>query len=104
MIIRSTQQYYNNDILIHIIVCTIDASILFQGNSLVLITCMLISILTGVSIMTAVSILIMVYPNSGTDSGVHLVWHCRPFTFLLWAEEEGKGLVTIAPMTCSAPE
>ena len=49
-----------------IIMCEIGALIIFQGSSLVLIICMLISILTGVST------LIVVYPNSGTDNGLHL--------------------------------
>ena len=39
--------------------------------------------------------MIMVYPNSGTPSSLVL----RPFTFLVWAEGEGKGLVTLEPMT-----
>ena len=56
---------------------------------------MLISILIVFFILTVFSIMIMVYPNSGTPSSLVL----RPFTFLVWAEVEGKGLVTLEPMT-----
>ena len=56
--------------LLHIVVCELDALSIYQGRSLVLIICVVISILTGVSILTAASIL-MVYPSNGTDSGLH---------------------------------
>ena len=39
-----------------IIVCKIEASIIFQGSLLVLIIGVLVSILTGVSILTAVAV------------------------------------------------
>ena len=102
MIIRSTQHYYNNDILLHIIVCKIDASIIFQGSLLVLITCMLISILTWVCIMTVVSILIMFYPNSSTDNGVHLVWHCHPLhSYLCGGGRKGSGEYSANALFCA---
>ena len=46
--------------LLHLLLCVkIDALIIFQGSSLVLIICMLISILTGVSILKLVSSLVI---------------------------------------------